>query len=82
MRRVTPHSRAVKVAKYCLYGGLQICLDLQRAFDSVNRRKLFARLHCLKISTPLIQLLAAWHENTAYLVQYGDIDSLFRLDKA
>ena len=81
LQRVTPHSRAARVAKYCLYGGLQICLDLQRAFDSVNRCKLFARLHCLNISTPLIQLLASWHENTAYLVQNGDFDSLIPIGK-
>eukprot|EP00435_Cladocopium_sp_Y103_P007029 s1036_g2.t1 len=68
-QRSTPHSRASCAPRLRLYGGLQLCLDLQRAFDCVNRVKLFQKLHLLNISAPLISLLTTWHEDAAYIVQ-------------
>lgn len=73
-QRSTPHSRAARTTRHQLYGGLQICLDLRRAFDMVDRRKLFAKLHCLNIQTSVIQLLSTWHESCFYLVQHGEVD--------
>ena len=70
MCRSTPHARAAGAPKVSLYGGAQLCIDLQRAFDGVNRVKLFQRLHELQIREEIIQLLAYWHEETDYFVQH------------
>ena len=70
MCRSTPHARATRAPKVSLYGGAQLCIDLQRAFDGVNRAKLFTRLHELQIREEIIQLLAYWHETTDYFVQH------------
>lgn len=72
--RSTPHSRAANCQRHQLYGGLQLCLDLQRAFDSVNRQRLFQRLAQLNVRPSIVQLLTAWHENTVYFVQHEDTD--------
>ena len=72
--RSTPHARATRAPKVGLYGGVQLCIDLQRAFDGVNRVKLFTRLHELHIREEIIQLLAYWHEATDYFVQH-DLDT-------
>lgn len=73
-QRSTPHSRAARTPRHALYGGLQICLDLRRAFDLVDRRKLFAKLHLLNIQGSIIQLLTTWHEECYYMVQHGVSD--------
>ena len=68
-QRSTPHSRANRVPRATLYGGIQLFLDLQRAFDCLNRGKLFQRLHTFNINESLVCLLSTWHENTCYYVQ-------------
>ena len=73
-QRSTPHLRATRAPRPGLFGGIQMCIDLQRAFDMVNRRKLFQRLQTLQISSALIQLLSAWHENAEYVVQHDSMD--------
>lgn len=74
-RRSTPHSRANAAPKFHVFGGLQACVDLQRAFDCVNRAKLFTRLWQLNIDESIIQLLTAWHQDTQYIVQHDLCDS-------
>jgi hypothetical protein len=64
-----------------LFGGLQICLDLQRAFDQVNRYKLFSRLHELNVRPAIIQLLSSWHEDTIYFTQAEDLDTPIEIGK-
>ena len=73
-QRSTPHSRANRAPRAALYGGIQLFLDLRRAFDCVNRQKLFQRLHTLNISDSIVCLLSTWHEHTCYFVQnaHGD----------
>ncbi|CAL1153111.1 unnamed protein product [Cladocopium goreaui] len=46
-------------------------LDLERAFDSASREKLFSQLHKLHIRPAVIQLLTHWHINTQYHFQHG-----------
>ena len=73
-RRSTPHSRAAQLPRSGLYGGIQLCLDLRRAFDGVNRQKLFCRLGELNISSSIIQLLTSWHCESVYYVQHAHND--------
>ena len=70
-QKTTPHSRAQSAPRYALCGGLQIYIDLEKAFDSVSRAKLFHRLHQLNISDPIVDLLQAWHVGTSYFVGPG-----------
>ena len=70
--RSTPHQRAAGLHgthRLRCFGGLQLFIDLTRAFDCVDRHRLFARLFQLEISEEHIQLLSAWHERTSYHVQ-------------
>ena len=53
-QRSTPHQRARGITRFSVYGGLQVCIDLQRAFDCVNREKLFCKLHHLSIDANII----------------------------
>ena len=74
-QRSTPHQRARGITRFSVYGGLQVCIDLQRAFDCVNREKLFCKLHHLSIDANIIQLLTEWHMDTQYIVQHDTADS-------
>ena len=70
--RSTPHQRAsrnIGDSSLKCFGGLQLFIDLTRAFDCVDRRRLFSRLFQLDIPAAHIQLLSAWHEGTSYHVQ-------------
>ena len=73
-QRSTPHSRVSARPRLGLYGGLQLCLDMERALDSVNRGKLFQQLRNFYVSDSVSQLLAAWHEHTCYFVQHEQTD--------
>ena len=70
-QRSTPHSRALSEPRYHFCGGIQIYLDLERAFDNVSRSKLFDGLQRLNISDHLVDLLQAWHVETSYYVGQG-----------
>eukprot|EP00438_Fugacium_kawagutii_P005724 Skav230028 [mRNA] locus=scaffold261:226175:231787:- [translate_table: standard] len=54
-----------------LGGGFQIIIDLSRAFDTVDRQKLFRSLHDHGAPLSLVQLLQEWHSNTGYWVTHG-----------
>jgi len=70
-QKSTPHSRAAQIPHFSCFGGLQIFIDIDKAFDSVNRTKLFCRLHQLQIDDAVIQLLQRWHFDTSYFVTHG-----------
>ena len=69
-QRSTPHSRAMQLPRMPICGGLQVFVDLERAFDSVNRVKLFAKLSTLGIDTNITRILQSWHVDTAYFVSH------------
>ncbi|CAL1152943.1 unnamed protein product [Cladocopium goreaui] len=50
--------------------GLSLFLDLNRAFDSADRRAIFE--HLIQLGTPpnLVQLAASWHEDTHYNLSF------------
>lgn len=52
--------------QYQFCGGLQMFLDLQHAFDSVNRFLLFQHLQSLHTPEYLLQLISTWHMDTHY----------------
>ena len=52
-QRGGPHLRASAQVRYKVCGGVQLFIDLTRAFDVVCRRKLFSRLSELGVPRPL-----------------------------
>ena len=66
--RATPQRRAQSSHRHTICGGVQLFIDLQRAFDSVDRHRLFQRLESLGVSVQLAKLLNEWHRDSQYLV--------------
>ena len=53
------------------YGGIQVCLDLSRAFDQAHRDKIFRALRRLGAGDDLCTLLQFWHHGTRYVINSG-----------
>ena len=53
------------------YGGIQVCLDLTRAFDQAHRGKMILALRRLGVSDELCALLQLWHRGTRYIINSG-----------
>ena len=66
MQRPSVHTRATGFEKHLTCGGIQMFVDLSRAFDSVPRHALFPDLHSFGISNDLANLLTALHTGTNY----------------
>ena len=56
-------------------GGVQVCLDLSRAFDQADRSKLFQALRKLGAGDDLCTLLQCWHHGTRYILNSGGFES-------
>ena len=70
--RSTPHRRAQSRPRSAICGAVQLFIDLQRAFDTIDRSRLFSRLGELGVSPKLVKLLNEWHRDSEYLVTVGD----------
>jgi exonuclease III len=82
IHRLTEHCRRVRITlqNFChpihnlkqgrdlpsVVGGMTLCLDLTRAFDTVHRQRLFHSLEKLGISSNLISLLKCVYNKTTY----------------
>ena len=82
IHRLTEHCRRVRITlqNFChpihnlkqgrdlpsVIGGMTLCLDLTRAFDTVHRQRLFQSLEKLGISSNLISLLKCVYNKTTY----------------
>lgn len=58
------------------YGGIQLFVDLEKAFDRVSRDVLFEGLPGLGVSDDLVAILRAWHTNTHYVVNHKGMESI------
>ena len=74
-QRSTPASRAAHQPRHRVCGGIQLLVDLTRAFDTLNRDLLFGRLHRLGVRSSIIQLLSHWHSDTKYIISTDDLVS-------
>lgn len=61
-----------QLPKLVFCGGIQLFLDLTRAFDSVWRSRLFCHLAEIGVSSDLLSLISTWHENTHYVLTLHD----------
>lgn len=68
--RHTTKNQIANHSKLTICGGLSLFLDLNRAFDSADRRAIFD--HLIQLGTPpnLVQLAASWHEDTHYNLSF------------
>ena len=72
-QRRTVMQQIDQVPKLVFCGGIQLFLDLSRAFDTVSRRTLFTHLADLKLSEDLLALISAWHEQTEYILSTNEL---------
>ena len=64
--RSTPFTRQQGTQRHLVAGGLQLFLDIERAFDMVSRESLFTKLGELGINPQIVLLLSLWHQDTKY----------------
>ena len=67
-QRRSVHQRASEIPCYAVCGGLQVFLDLRKAFDVLPRQRLFDFMRQLPIDQRLVQLIAASHSSTPYVL--------------
>ena len=66
----TVHQRAAKVPSYTICGGIQMFIDISRAFDEIPRQPLFDHLRTLPINQDHVTILGQWHSNTEYITNH------------
>ena len=71
-QRSNPFTRASQQVRHKTCGAVQLLIDMSRAFDSIDRNKLFQRLHQIGVRKEVVKLLTAWHSDTSYAVQTGN----------
>ena len=72
--RRTPHVIADGRPILPVCGGLQLFVDLSRAFDAIPREFPYHSLHKLEAPPMLTRLIQGWHTDTHYIVQHGQIE--------
>eukprot|EP00438_Fugacium_kawagutii_P027892 Skav231438 [mRNA] locus=scaffold1847:209964:215732:- [translate_table: standard] len=73
-QRPSVHARANGAPKFLICGGIQLLLDLHRAFDAVDRSILFTGLESLGVSPSLQTLFRQWHSQTAYVITHQALE--------
>lgn len=79
--RSTPHSRQSGQGRFKVAGGIQLFLDIERAFDMISREHLFTQLHKLQIQPQTVILLSLWHQETHYYLRCNDSDTPIQVGK-
>ena len=67
------HQRAANIPSFAICGGVQMFLDISRAFDVIPRQPLFDHLSTLAINQEFVSILGTWHSNTAYITNHEQI---------
>ena len=68
-QRRSAHQRAANTEFFSCCGGIQVFLDIQKAFDQLPRKELFEHLGTLTDQPALTTLMAAWHSQTDYCLE-------------
>ena len=71
-QRRNVHQRAAGVAPLQVCGGLQLFLDISRAFDELPRDPLFSYLRTLPIDQQIVSLISEWHRDTHYITMHDN----------
>ena len=75
-QRRSAHQCAANVEFFSCCGGIQIFLDIQRAFDQLPRQALFEHLDTLHDQPELTTLMAQWHSQTDYCLEHSGESTL------
>ena len=67
------HQRGANIPSFAICGGVQMFLDVNRAFDVILRQPLFDHLNTLDINQDLVTILGTWHSSTAYITHHDQI---------
>ena len=67
------HQRAAQMPTFTVCGGIQLFLDIHRAFDAIPRKPLFDHLRSMHINQDLVSILGSWHDDTAYITQHDQV---------
>ena len=68
--RIAGHRRSVLDPNVAVRGGLTISIDLQKAFDTLPRERLFHGLSQLGVPLACVNLLRNWHTDTQYHIDH------------
>ena len=69
-QKPTVFHRQQKLPVFTVCGGLQLFVDIDNAFDAVDRARLFASLTEIGVHDNITRILASWHCNTAYHITH------------
>lgn len=69
--RPSVHQRAATAQRIWFGGGLQVHLDIRKAFDHANRSAIITQLF-ESVPQSLAHLIASWHFGTSYLLFHHD----------
>lgn len=72
LNKPSVHQRAMNRNQAAICGGLQLSIELSRAFDSISRPMLFGAFRTFQISDDLLVLLQAWRMDCHYRMQSPD----------
>ena len=60
-----------------LWGGIQISLDLEKAFDAITRIHVVRAIHLFEINSDLRHLVQSWLRKHEYCVPHKDLVARF-----
>eukprot|EP00435_Cladocopium_sp_Y103_P037668 s1225_g10.t1 len=63
------------------FGGIQLFVDLEKAFDTAPRCAILKALQLLEVPQPLISLFCAWHSQTSHVVNHNDCEDVIPTNK-
>ena len=65
-------------AKHGLWGGLQISLDMEKAFDTISRSMVLRALHIFDMSNDLQHLVHSWLAPHKYCISHKELVGIFQ----
>ena len=72
-QRRTVYQQMADAPKIPFGGGIQLFLDMTRAFDMVCRNTLIQHLVDIQVPSPLISIIAHWHQDTHYNLMHQEL---------
>ena len=80
-QRRTVSQQMANTRAFVFCGGLQLFLDLNRAFDSTCRHLLMSHLTDMQTSPELLAIIGAWHDQTSYNIIHSEGTSQVKIGK-
>eukprot|EP00435_Cladocopium_sp_Y103_P034851 s848_g9.t1 len=65
-----------RTSKLQCYGGIQMFVDLEKAFDMAPRAAVIKAMQRLQVPPSLISFFAAWHSDTSYVITHHQLEDI------